>query len=532
MLKMKKFLASILALAMVLGMTLAVSAEESTNIPEATDTATATVENVEAGAEVTAYQIVKGRYNDYGFLGYEKTNASLNIGDVKAPTAEEVTEIARAINDSSITFKTEEVKTMTASGSTYTAELGAGYWIVLVRGTVNVYNPMIIGMHYYTADDEGNPTSSGSNAILQDANMSDEVWDTTKLAGQDAYAKMSNIDIDKKITSSEKKTDIVGDVAYGDTISFEITTTVPDYSEEFTSAVFKITDTLDNGLDLDAETIVVTVTGAKEAPEKDTDYTVTSSEHGFVVEFASEWLLKNGTAAVKVVYSAEVNDKATTNFVPNKNEAYLTYTNNPGETEDTEKEITRHYTFEIDGAVNGTNSEVTEEILKMGTQIINGEEVTAALSGAKFAIRKAGTTDVIAYATSDKEGLLNFKGLDADVDYEIYEVEAPNGWTINETIYTARITATYNNDGTLQKYEVKITNNKDEKEATSIHEEKVLEEVKTIVVGNATTDIPNTKLVNLPSTGGIGTTIFTVAGCAIMIVAAFFFFANRRKENN
>ena len=42
-------------------------------------------------------------------------------------------------------------------------------------------------------------------------------------------------------------------------------------------------------------------------------------------------------------------------------------------------------------------------------------------------------------------------------------------------------------------------------------------------------DIVNTKLVALPSTGGIGTTIFTIGGCAIMIVAAGLFFATRRK---
>ena len=36
----------------------------------------------------------------------------------------------------------------------------------------------------------------------------------------------------------------------------------------------------------------------------------------------------------------------------------------------------------------------------------------------------------------------------------------------------------------------------------------------------------------LPSTGGIGTTIFTIGGCAIMIAAAFLFFASRKKNDN
>ena len=42
--------------------------------------------------------------------------------------------------------------------------------------------------------------------------------------------------------------------------------------------------------------------------------------------------------------------------------------------------------------------------------------------------------------------------------------------------------------------------------------------------------IPNTKLASLPSTGGIGTTIFTIGGCIIMIIAAGLFFASRRKK--
>ena len=42
----------------------------------------------------------------------------------------------------------------------------------------------------------------------------------------------------------------------------------------------------------------------------------------------------------------------------------------------------------------------------------------------------------------------------------------------------------------------------------------------------------DTKLSALPSTGGIGTTIFTIAGCVIMIAAAGLFFASRKKSDN
>ncbi len=43
------------------------------------------------------------------------------------------------------------------------------------------------------------------------------------------------------------------------------------------------------------------------------------------------------------------------------------------------------------------------------------------------------------------------------------------------------------------------------------------------------TNIVNTKLSSLPATGGMGTTIFTIGGCVIMIVAAGLYFATRKK---
>ena len=41
----------------------------------------------------------------------------------------------------------------------------------------------------------------------------------------------------------------------------------------------------------------------------------------------------------------------------------------------------------------------------------------------------------------------------------------------------------------------------------------------------------DSKLSELPSTGGMGTTLFTIAGCAIMVAAAGFFFASRKRVN-
>ena len=73
--KFKKLFAVMLSLAMVLGMSLTAFATETSaptgTKPVSADKATATVENVEAGATVTAYRIVEPTYNDKGFTGYK-----------------------------------------------------------------------------------------------------------------------------------------------------------------------------------------------------------------------------------------------------------------------------------------------------------------------------------------------------------------------------------------------------------------------------------------------------------------------------
>lgn len=112
--------------------------------------------------------------------------------------------------------------------------------------------------------------------------------------------------------------------------------------------------------------------------------------------------------------------------------------------------------------------------------------------------------DTIEAATrlvTDADGHITVKGLDPKQTYSFKEVKAPDGYSINSD--NAEITW----DNLPNKGEITA---------------------ETTVTGIA--NMTDTKLASLPGTGGIGTTIFTIGGCAIMIAAAALYFVNRRKS--
>ena len=304
--KVKKLLAMIMAMTMVLGMAMTVSAAPG-EMPAENDTAKATVQNVEVGATVTAYQIVVAKYagvnKDEGFTGYDRATSVTEemLADPTAPTSDEVA--AMAANSSLLNSLSSE--TMDAESDTdgdgytsYTADLTPGYWLVLVTGTdiIEVYNPMLVGVYYSVSGTDGTMTSDPVDA--------DKNW---ALVTTDAYAKSTKPQVVKTITDENDK----NSVGIDDTVEFKIEADIPSYSDQYTEVEVVISDTLSEGLKLNSESIAINIGGEAYIPGN----TLVTGTDSFTLTLPSDDVLtKYNGEKVEITYTATVEENIHYNF--------------------------------------------------------------------------------------------------------------------------------------------------------------------------------------------------------------------------
>lgn len=368
-----------------------------------------------------------------------------------------------------------------------------------------------------------------------------------------------------------------------DEITFQIDTQLPSYQVGENGSVYKnprfeISDKLQDVFENISEIKVQNAAGDDLVANTDYELVNGVGSKDFTVKFKSEYLMAHGNEAVKIVYKTKLTSTETNqNFADNKNVATLKYSNDPTNEQSVKivKDKTYHYTFSIDGNIDGTWEESgstidgkqgkhqTHELNKVTerTESTTWEEKedeahtftkhsTKALEGAKFGLYSDEDAQTkVAETTSTDKGFMSFHGLDAGT-YYLKEISAPAGYSLNDTVYKINIVANLDEEGVLTDYsistetksgaawnkvgEMKYTNTKevDNKALLDTGDEnpnygKVKNTIVTAI--DNPTQIENTKLAALPSTGGVGTVMFTVAGIGLFCGFGYAFMKARKE---
>ena len=320
--------------------------------------------------------------------------------------------------------------------------------------------------------------------------------------------KNSNTTIEKKIvitgTTGDEKVDS-NSAGIGDTVNFSITITVKDGAPKD----YVLHDKL-SGLTFDPDSLEVKVGTTKLTAN--TDYTLETNPadgDSFDVKFKDGKLKTNDV--VVVTYSATVAADATIAGAGNKNTAKLVYNG-----KDSTKEETTTYVWKLNVhkyALDSTNHEV-------------------ALSGAKFVLyRMDGDTKKYAKLINNRiDGWVTDKGEATTLEtdgagdilieglnvgtYYLEETEAPAGYNKLAEPIEVEITATTSVTSGSETVQYKNSSESSYTPAT-----------------DATVKVLNKAGTQLPSTGGIGTTLFYVIGGGLMAVAAVLLVTKKRMNN-
>lgn len=340
-------------------------------------------------------------------------------------------------------------------------------------GTSHEFTGLPIGAYVIRAFD-----SKGTYGLMV-ANTYDADGNYMASKAASVTAKMEGYNVGK--TADDKF------VSRGQKVNFTVTTQMAPKTNEDddTLTQFKVVDT-STGLKADSFTLDSVIIAGTKANVDASKATAVSNNDGtvtYTVDLSDLIETTESGATVEVKYSAVVENDHTYNNSATASAETVNYT--PGTVNGYEGNVTLKKVDKNSNVLNGAEFQLLKGTTPVSVVKVSDGVYKKALKGEKGA-----TTTLVA-----TNGTLKITGLD-EGDYAFKETKAPTGYKVNSDNKTFTITAN-----------------------------------KTAEVTVDAGEFVNTKLSALPHTGGIGTTIFTIAGCAIMVAAAFFFFASRKKAN-
>lgn len=532
--KMKRFLALLVSAVMVLAMgTVAFAAD--TDTPSGDSGSTPTTYTISTKSDDThtysVYQILTGDLKD-GVLSNVVAGKNYNSAKGAAATAAEA--IAKLDDKTEDGGRNLSGQALANAIAEYVNLNGDAY------GKVTKDSPLSnVPAGYYLIEDKGVITTK-EDGSEEKGDMTNDSYSTyiVKVVGNvEIEAKKAVPTFEKKIKDvndttgeytkvgeGENASEWIDSADYdiGDAVPFQLKGTIPSNYDSYTTYYYQFSDQMEKSLTFNKDSVKVYVNGT----EITTGFSVsdgTSITEGdfkegtaFTVTFEN---LKNVTSVkagfnITVEYTATLNENAVLGNQGNVNKAKLVYSNNPNKSGEGDNE---HGETPWDNVIVFTYQTVVNKV----------DQDKKPLTGAEFTLYKKlveedeqciKKTKEIKAVTADSGTQFTFKGLD-DGDYVLKETKTPEGYNTAADIeftITANHTVTWNGEtrSTI------LTSLSGGDLGTS--------EVST---GTITTQVENKKGNTLPSTGGIGTTIFYVIGGILMVGAAVLLITKKRMSN-
>jgi len=461
----------------------------------------------------SVYQIFTGTYGTDGSLGNVEAGKNFNTANKAGTSGADLTaaEAAKAVSQlgsgASDSKKLETInKFVNLDGEAF--------------GTVSATKPLnSVPAGYYLAKDSETVTGDDAATLYIVQVIGNQPVTITRKVDKPTFQKKV-----KDVNDSTGDTTVWQDSAdydVNDEVPFQLTATLPRNETDFAAyKTYKLVfhDNQSAGLTFKPETVVVkygdktlgagSYTVTENPEDKDTfDITITNAKAVKDANGSAITVAAGGKFTVE--YTSELNADAVIGAAGNPNEAFLEFSNNPnvggeGSTGNTapDKVIVFTYQLDINKTFNGgtpAENDLPEFKLYKFDSTTNGYTIDRG--------------EVTITKTEGGKYTASFKRVD-DGEYKLVETKTPAGFnTAADTIF--EITAGHDvlsDNPTLTSLEINQTDGN-----------------KTN--GTVQADVVNVKGSNLPSTGGMGTTVLYAAGAAIVLVAAFgIAFAVRRRN--
>lgn len=501
----KKLASFILAFAMVMAIAMP-------SVVMAADVkSTITIDGFTAGSEYVAYKLFNATTDDsethFSYTVNSKYEAELKEVTGKS-TGAEIVQYLDSIKNKAADVREfadkvyAKVKTMnvdyTATSGTF-ADVDQGYYLIAQTkvGTNEAYSLVMLG-------------TAGKKAL--------KVTPKTSVPTFEKKIKEKN-----DSTGQETGWQDASDYDIGDDVPFKLTGTVSDKYDNYKTYYYAFHDKMDDTLQFNAGSVVVKINGKEVAKDK---YTLNrNSTDGCTFEVVFNDLKKVSPKKpenVTVEYTAKLMGTDKLGSEGNFNRGKLEFNNNPyyegeGKHETSETPWDKVVVFTYKLIANKTDGD------------------GKALAGAGFTLYKFDATandyvKVHEIPADDTTTTFGFTGADAG-KYKLVETTVPDGYNKADDL-VFEVKGTYKAENTDSPLEAPTLTDLVILDANG-HSITGENEVFTtnLEQGTATTNIKNLTGSELPSTGGMGTTVLYTAGTLMILAAAAFLVMKKKAES-